>query len=141
MPPKHPDFAGFLRRFPWHSSRVAFDSSIPRPGRCPAAGHRLETGHWEISALGFHDDLTLTNDGQYFRTDNANSWATEIWKSTNGVLTLTSKDGSKDEQNDIGRPKDLTVLFNDDVVFVAKAQHNQGEEYEKDYFITFHKVK
>jgi len=99
-------------------------------------------GTWEFSADALNTDYTLAPDGQFYRTGNAlGSWAIGNWKSANGVITLVSKSGSKDEQDNIGRPNDLSVLFVNDAVLVVKAQHNQGEENEKDYLVTFHKVK
>ena len=79
-----------------HPPRVQADA-------LPAVIDRKLVGTWEIVAGTSHFDLTLAGDGQFYRTDNETSWAVGVWKSANGILTLTSKDGSKDEQDNIGR--------------------------------------
>jgi len=124
---------------------VAMHAIRPAPVQAQALPVGIDpklVGTWEFTAEGLNADYTLAADGQFYRTGHAlGSWATGTWKAANNVITLVSKDGSKDEQDNIGRPNDLSVVFVNEIVMVAKAQHNQGEENEKDYLVTFHKVK
>ena len=104
----------------------------------PAIDRKL-LGTWEDNLSGTPVDYTLVADGTFYIANTPEYWAAGTWKFANGTLSLLAKEGSHSVE--VGKTIDLPVLYNDEAVLIVKIQQAKGEEDEKDFLMTFHKVK
>ncbi len=131
-------FTAFLLTIAIASAHHFFAVTPVKADPTPGADRKL-VGTWEDSVSGTPVDYTLAPDGTFYLASVPDYWAIGTWKIDTGILTLTAKEGSKSVE--IGKPINWPVLFNDDSILVVKIEQAKGEENEKDFLMTFKRVK